>query len=37
MELSPSWDAANHSATQEIPNILLCLQEPSTGPYPEPD
>jgi hypothetical protein len=23
MELSPSWEAANYAATQEIPSILL--------------
>jgi hypothetical protein len=39
MELSPSGGAANSAATQEFPSILLlpCSQEPSTGPYPEPD
>jgi hypothetical protein len=42
-ELSPSWEAANFAAIQEIPSkfeesegSLPCLQEPSTGPYPEP-
>jgi hypothetical protein len=41
MELSPSWEAANCAATQEILSIYLepegslpCSQEPSTGPYP---
>jgi hypothetical protein len=42
-ELSPSREAANCAATQELPSILRnpgsspCSQEPSTGPYPEPD
>jgi hypothetical protein len=43
-ELSPSWDAANCAATQETPSNFKepetsspCSQEPSTGPYPEPD
>jgi hypothetical protein len=43
-ELSPSWEAANCAATQKIPSNFkepegssLCSQEPSTGPYPEPD
>jgi hypothetical protein len=41
-ELSPSWEAANCAAIQEIPSIIKepedsspCSQEPSTGPYPE--
>jgi hypothetical protein len=44
MELSPSWEAANCAATQEIPSIYKelegstpCSQEPSNGSYPEPD
>jgi hypothetical protein len=45
MELSPSWEAISGTATQELFNILWnpkvyslpCSQEPSTGPYPEPD
>jgi hypothetical protein len=44
MELSSSWEAASRSVTQEIPYILWnpkfhlpYLQDPSTGPYPEPD
>jgi hypothetical protein len=43
-ELSPSWEAANCAAIQDIPSNFKepegsspCLQEPSTGPYPEPD
>jgi hypothetical protein len=43
-ELSPSWEAANCAAIQEISSNFkepegssLCSQEPSTGPYPEPD
>jgi hypothetical protein len=42
-ELSPSWEAANSAAIQEIPSTFKepkgsspCSQEPSTGPYPEP-
>jgi hypothetical protein len=42
-EMSPSWEAANCAAIQEIPSnfkepkgSLPCSQEPSTGPYPEP-
>jgi hypothetical protein len=38
------WEANSCSLIQEIPRILwnpegllLCLQEPTTGPYPEPD
>jgi hypothetical protein len=43
MGLSRSWEANSLSASQEIPRLLLpegslpCLQEPATGPYPEPD
>jgi hypothetical protein len=43
-ELSRSWEAANCAATQELTSnfmepdgLLPCSQEPSTGPYPEPD
>jgi hypothetical protein len=42
-ELSPSWEAANCAAIQEIPSNFKepkgsppCSQEPSTGPYPDP-
>jgi hypothetical protein len=42
-ELSPSWEAANCAAIQEIPSNFKeseysspCSQEPSTAPYPEP-
>jgi hypothetical protein len=42
-ELSPSREAANCAAIQEIPSNFKepegsspCSQEPSTGPYPEP-
>jgi hypothetical protein len=42
-ELSTFWEAANCAAIQEIPSNFKepegsspCLQEPSTGPYPEP-
>jgi hypothetical protein len=42
-KLSPSWEAANCAAIQELPSIFKgpatsspCSQEPSTGPYPEP-
>jgi hypothetical protein len=44
MDLNPSWEAAIWAVTQEFPSILWkpegslpCSQEPSTGPYPEPD
>jgi hypothetical protein len=44
MELRPSWEAANSAAIEGLPSILwnpkgslACSQEPSTGPYPEPD
>jgi hypothetical protein len=44
MELSPSGGAANSAATQEFPQHFMepegslpRSQEPSTGPYPEPD
>jgi hypothetical protein len=43
-ELSPSCEAANCAAIQEIPSNFKepegsspCSQEPSTGPYPEPE
>jgi hypothetical protein len=43
-ELSPSWEATNFAATQELPSIFMepevsspCSKEPSTGPYPKPD
>jgi hypothetical protein len=42
--MSPSWEAANCAAIQEIPKNFKepegsspCSQEPSTGPYPKPD
>jgi hypothetical protein len=44
MELSPSWEAARRSATQEISQHFMapeaslpCSQEPSNDPYPKPD
>jgi hypothetical protein len=42
MELSPSWEAPGCAATLEFPTYyetgsLPCSQEPSIGPYPEPD
>jgi hypothetical protein len=44
MQLSPSWEAANCAAIQEIPSnfkepecLLPCTQELSAGPYPKPD
>jgi hypothetical protein len=40
MELSPFWDAASSRTSQhfmESEGSLTCSQEPSTGPYPEPD
>jgi hypothetical protein len=42
-ELSPSWEAANFVAIEEIPSNVKepegsspCSQEPSTNPYPKP-
>jgi hypothetical protein len=42
-ELSPSWEAVNCAAIQEIPSNFKepegsspCSQQPSSGPYPEP-
>jgi hypothetical protein len=42
MHLSPSGEAANCTATQEPPNMthedsLCCSQDPTSGPYFEPD
>jgi hypothetical protein len=44
MELSSSWEAASHLATQdyskhfmEPEGSLPCSQEPSNVPYPQPD
>jgi hypothetical protein len=44
MELSPSCEAASYAATEELHQYFMepegslpCSQEPSTGPYPEPD
>jgi hypothetical protein len=44
MEQSPSWEADNHSASQEIPRRVMepedslpCSQNPATGACPEPD
>jgi hypothetical protein len=42
-KVSPSWEAANCAAIQEIPSNFKepegsspCSQEPSNGPYPQP-
>jgi len=44
MEQNLSWEASSHSASQESPHLflepegsLLCSQEPTIGPYTEPD
>jgi hypothetical protein len=42
MEYNPSWETNRHSGSQEIPHpepedLLLCSQEPITGPYHKPD
>jgi len=44
MEQSPCWENSSHSASDEIPPSfeeyeasLPYLQQPATGPYPEPD
>jgi hypothetical protein len=43
MVLIPSWESASRSAAEEFPNIygtqklITCPQEPSIGPYSEPD
>jgi hypothetical protein len=42
MEMSPFWEAASCSASQEFANMepegsLLCSKDPSTGSYPKPD
>jgi len=43
MQHGPSWEVDSHSASQKIPSFmepkgsLLCSQEPTTSPYPEPD
>jgi hypothetical protein len=40
----PSWESNSRSESQEISGLFLepegslpCLQEPATGPYPEPN
>jgi hypothetical protein len=44
MEQNPSSEASSCSASQEVSRrfckhegLLLCSQNPVTGPYPEPD
>jgi len=41
VEQSTSWEADGHSASQEILRLLwnpsTCSQDPTTGPYPDPN
>jgi hypothetical protein len=44
MDVSPSWEAASRSTTQQFSSILLnpegllsCSKEPATGPYRKQD
>jgi hypothetical protein len=36
MEHSSSWEGNSHSASQDIPRLLPCSQQPATGLCPEP-